>query len=362
MTALEPDALLPALRLAAQGGSHLRRHASLIGMGAFIALLHLVGWGGLLLVASGEGLQLGGATFGVGIGLTAYLLGVRHAFDADHIAAIDNTTRKLLQEGRPSASVGFWFSCGHSSVVLALTLLIATGVRSVVTPVLDESSQLHAITGLVGTFISGGFLYVIAALNLVVLAEVWRLFRRRRTRTFDEAALERQLGNRGFVSRLLGRVMRFVTKPWQMYVVGVLFGLGFDTATEMTLLVLTGSGAASGLPWYAILCLPGLFAAGMTLFDTVDGSLMTAAYGWALEKPERKLYYNLVVTGLSVIVAFGIGTIEILGLLGERLDLEGPLWNWAASVDLGQTGFVIVGLFLAAWMAALTLAHYSRLF
>jgi nickel/cobalt transporter (NiCoT) family protein len=341
-------------------GDWLRNHKDLLPIIAFIAFLHVLGWGTLITIASTEHLQIGTTAFGIGLGLTAYLLGVRHAFDADHIAAIDNTTRKLMQEGKKSASVGFWFSCGHSTIVFALTLIIAVGVRAVVGPVMDDNSQLHAITGLIGTLASSGFLYAIAALNLVVLIEVWKAFRQRHTGDYDQAALDKHLNNRGLMSRLLGRIMKLVTQPWQMYLVGLLFGLGFDTATEIALLVLTSTGAASGVPWYAILCLPVLFAAGMTLFDTLDGSLMTAAYGWALTNPDRTLYYNLVVTSLSIIVALVIGTIEIAGLLSERLNLQGAIWVWLSELDLSRVGMAIVGIFFATWMSAVLFSKFGR--
>jgi nickel/cobalt transporter (NiCoT) family protein len=332
-----------------------------IAMILFIALLHIVGWGTLIAIVGPQHLAAGTTAFGFGIGLTAYTLGVRHAFDADHIAAIDNTTRKLMHEGKRPRSVGFWFSFGHSSVVFALTLLLVVGVGAVAGPVRDGNSQLHIITGLIGTVVSSGFLYAIAALNIVVLVDIWKLFRRMRTGQCDEDALEKQLARRGLISRLLGRVMNFVTEPWQMYAVGLLFGLGFDTATEIALLVLTSSGAASGLPWYAVLCLPILFAAGMSLFDTIDGSFMTAAYGWAIARPARKVYYNLVVTGLSVAVALMIGTVEIIGLLGERLSLHGPVWSWVAALDLNRIGFVIVGLFVATWVFAVAVWKFGGL-
>lgn len=297
----------------------------------------------------------------IGIGVTAYTLGMRHAFDADHIAAIDNTTRKLMREGRRPLSVGFWFSLGHSSVVFALAFLLSLGVKAVAGPVRDDDSQLHAVTGLIGTTVSGTFLYVIAAINAVVLAGIWKVFRRMRSGRYDEAALEEQLNNRGFMNRLLGRVMRSITKPWQMYPLGLLFGLGFDTATEVALLVLAGSGAASGLPWYAILCLPVLFAAGMSLLDTIDGTFMNFAYGWAFSKPVRKVYYNLTITGLSVAVALLIGTVELLGLLADELSLHGPFWDWIAGLDLNTLGFAIVGLFLATWIVALLVWRIGRI-
>ncbi|MFC5724961.1 HoxN/HupN/NixA family nickel/cobalt transporter [Streptomyces gamaensis] len=330
------------------------------GMAAFVLALHVIGWFTLVAIVAPEHYSLGTRTFGVGIGVTAYTLGLRHAFDADHIAAIDNTTRKLMQEGERPLSVGFWFSLGHSSVVFALAFLLSLGVKALAGPVQDENSRLHDVTGLIGTTVSGVFLYVIAVINIVVLVGIWKVFRGMRSGILDEAALERQLNSRGFMNRLLGRVMRSITKPWQMYPLGLLFGLGFDTATEVALLVLAGSGAASGLPWYAILCLPVLFAAGMSLLDTVDGSFMNFAYGWAFSKPVRKVYYNLTVTGLSVAVALLIGTAELLGLLADRFGWRGPFWDWIAGLDMNVLGFVIVGLFFAAWLIALAVWKFGR--
>ncbi|MGW3121463.1 HoxN/HupN/NixA family nickel/cobalt transporter [Streptomyces sp. NPDC001107] len=331
------------------------------GMAAFVLGLHLVGWFTLVGIVAPEHYSVGKTSFGVGIGITAYTLGMRHAFDADHIAAIDNTTRKLMGEGQRPLSVGFWFSLGHSSVVFVLALLLSFGVKAVAGPVRDDNSRLHDITGLIGTTVSGTFLYLIAIINLVIMAGIWKVFRRMRSGDFDEAALEEQLDNRGFMNRLLGRVMKSVTKPWHMYPLGLLFGLGFDTATEIALLVLAGSGAASGLPWYAILCLPVLFAAGMSLLDTIDGSFMNFAYDWAFSKPVRKVYYNLTITGLSVAVALLIGTVELLGLLAEKLDLHGAFWEWIAGLDLNIVGFAIVGVFFATWIVALLVWKLGRI-
>ncbi|MFI7102885.1 HoxN/HupN/NixA family nickel/cobalt transporter [Streptomyces sp. NPDC050161] len=331
------------------------------GMAAFILALHVIGWFTLVAIVAPEHYSLGTKTFGIGIGVTAYTLGMRHAFDADHIAAIDNTTRKLMNEGQRPLSVGFWFSLGHSSIVFGLAFLLSLGVRALAGPVQDDGSRLHDVTGLIGTTVSGVFLYVIAAVNLVILAGIWQVFRRMRAGDFDEAALEDQLDKRGLMNRLLGRVMKSITKPWQMYPLGLLFGLGFDTATEVALLVLAGSGAASGLPWYAILCLPVLFAAGMSLLDTIDGSFMNFAYGWAFSKPVRKVYYNLTITGLSVAVALIIGTVELLGLLADKLGLHGAFWDWIAGLDLNIIGFVIVGIFFVTWLVALAVWKFGRI-
>ncbi|SNX65794.1 high-affinity nickel-transport protein [Streptomyces sp. TLI_55] len=331
------------------------------GMAAFILALHVIGWFTLVVLVAPEHYSVGTKSFGIGIGVTAYTLGMRHAFDADHIAAIDNTTRKLMGEGKRPLSVGFWFSLGHSSVVFGLTFLLSLGMKALAGPVRDDDSSLHDVTGLIGTTISGTFLYVIAGINLVILAGIWKVFRRMRSGDFDETALEEHLNNRGFMNRLLGRVMGSVTKPWQMYPLGLLFGLGFDTATEVALLVLAGSGAASGLPWYAILCLPVLFAAGMSLLDTIDGTFMNFAYGWAFSQPVRKVYYNLTITGLSVAVALLIGTVELLGLLAEKLDLHGPFWTWVSGLDLNTLGFAVVGLFVLTWIVALVVWKAGRI-
>nr|WP_275467512.1 HoxN/HupN/NixA family nickel/cobalt transporter [Streptomyces noursei] len=331
------------------------------GMAGFILALHVIGWFTLVAIVAPEHYSLGTKSFGIGIGVTAYTLGMRHAFDADHIAAIDNTTRKLMHEGQRPLSVGFWFSLGHSSIVFGLAFLLSLGVKALAGPVKDDNSQLHAVTGLIGTTVSGVFLYVIAAINIVILVGIWGVFRRMRAGDFDEAALEDQLNNRGLMNRLLGRVMKSITKPWQMYPLGLLFGLGFDTATEVALLVLAGSGAASGLPWYAILCLPVLFAAGMSLLDTIDGSFMNFAYGWAFSKPVRKVYYNLTITGLSVAVALIIGTVELLGLLADKFDLHGAFWDWVGGLDLNVIGFAIVGLFFLTWIVALAVWKLGRI-
>ncbi|MFF4309121.1 HoxN/HupN/NixA family nickel/cobalt transporter [Streptomyces sp. 900105755] len=331
------------------------------GMAGFVLALHVIGWGTLVGIIAPQHFSVGTESFGIGIGVTAYTLGMRHAFDADHIAAIDNTTRKLMGEGQRPLSVGFWFSLGHSSIVFGLSLLLSFGMKAVAGPVQNDKSNLHDVTSLIGTTVSGTFLYLIAGINLVILAGIWKVFRQMRSGAYDEAALETQLNNRGFMNRLLGRVTGSISKPWQMYPLGLLFGLGFDTATEIALLVLAGSGAASGLPWYAILTLPVLFAAGMSLLDTIDGSFMNFAYEWAFSKPVRKVYYNLTITGLSVAVALIIGTVELLGLLADKLDLHGLFWDWVAGLDLNTVGFVIVGLFFVTWAIALVVWKAGRI-
>ena len=253
--------------------------------------------------------------------------------DADHIAAIDNTTRKLVGDGKRPLGVGFSFSLGHSSVVFVLALALSFGIRTLNLQVSQQSSGLHAATNVVGTSISGTFLYLIALVNLFVLVAIFRLYRQMRSGRYDAAELERQLENRGLMNRVLGRYARRIDTTWKMYPVGVLFGLGFDTATEVALLVLAGSAVVGGLPIYAILSLPVLFAAGMCLFDTLDGCFMNFAYDWAFANPVRKVFYNLTITGLSVAVAFFVGTIEILGLIAQQADLSSPLWNFVRRVQ-----------------------------
>jgi nickel/cobalt transporter (NiCoT) family protein len=333
---------------------------TLIMMAGAVGALHLIGFGLLVALVAPAHLGTGGALT-VGVGVTAYTLGLRHAFDADHITAIDNTTRKLMAEGRRPLSVGFWFSLGHSTIVFGLAFLISVGARALNGPVTNGGSHLHQVTTVVGTLVSGSFLYLIAAINVVILLGIIRVFRQMRTGRYDEAELEEQLARRGLLNRVLGRLTRTVTRPGQMYPIGVLFGLGFDTATEVALLVLAGGAAGAGLPWYAVLCLPVLFAAGMSLMDSIDGSFMNFAYGWALSKPVRKVFYNLTITGLSVAVAAVIGTIELGGLLATQLDLSGGFWGWFEQIDLNTLGFVIVGLFVATWALALTVWRYGRI-
>lgn len=335
---------------------------SIAMVAAVVLLLHVFGWGVLVFGVAPQHITLGSAgVFGVGIGVTAYLLGVRHAFDADHIAVIDNTTRKLVGEGTRSLSAGFWFSLGHSSVVFGLALLLALGVHALAGPVQDDESPMLQTLGLIGSVVAGTFLILIGLTNLFAVVGIAKIFRAMRSGQFDEAELERQLHQRGFLARLLGRVMRRVSKPWHLYPVGFLMGLGFDTATQVALLVLAAGAAAFTLPWYAILVLPVLFAAGMSLFDSLDGIFMARAYGWAFLQPVRKVYYNLTVTVLSVIVALVIGVIVLAGLLVERLGITtGPL-AFIGSADLEFVGFAIVGLFVLSWVVALGIWRFGRI-
>ena len=332
------------------------------GMAGVVIGLHMIGFFILIVLVAPRHYHLGPTGgFSIGLGLTAYTLGLRHAFDADHISAIDNTTRKLMAERKRPLSVGFWFSLGHSSIVFALSFLFAIGIRALSGPVQHDGSTLHNVTNWVGTSVSGTFLYVIAALNVVILVGIIKVSREMRSGSFDEAGLERHLQARGLMNRLLGRFTKTVTKSWHMYPIGLLFGLGFDTASEVALLFLAAGAAGAGLPFYAILCLPILFAAGMSLLDTIDGSFMNFAYGWSFSKPVRKLYYNITITGLSVMIALVIGTVELAGLFSQELGARGSFWRWLQNININELGFVIVGLFVATWAIALTVWHVAHI-
>ena len=338
------------------------------GMFGFVLALHVVGFA-LLLAAAADSSHIHwhlgqGSTFGIGTGTLAYTLGMRHAFDADHISAIDNTTRKLLGDhpgGKRPLSVGFWFSLGHSSVVFLLSVLLNFGIRSLNHGVRNNNSGLHHYTGLVGTIVSGTFLYIIALLNVVILVSIVRMFLDMRRGLYDHAEMERQLNARGLMNRFLRPLARRIDAPWKMYPIGFLFGLGFDTATEVALLVLAGSAVVGGLPFWAVLSLPILFAAGMSLLDGIDGMFMNFAYGWAFFNPIRKVYYNITITGLSVGVAFVIGTVELLSVLQSQLGLSGGIWSYAARFNLNHAGFVIVGVFVATWLVALSVWRFGRI-
>jgi len=325
-------------------------------MGAVIAALHALGWGIFVLAILPAHYKL----LGLGVAVTAYTLGLRHAFDADHISAIDNTTRKLMSEDKRPLSVGFFFSLGHSSIVVALGVALTVVTRNVFHAVRDPHSALQSFGGVFGTAISGSFLYLIAAINVVILVGIARIFFQMRRGVYAEDELENQLQARGFMFRILGKRLGVITSPWQMYPVGVLFGLGFDTATEVALLAATAGAAESALPWYAVMALPVLFTAGMTLLDTIDGSFMNFAYGWAFAQPVRKVYYNLAITGLSIVVAFVVGTIEILGLVSNELHLDG-FWGSFAGFNINLAGFVIAGLFVVVWTAALAIWRFGHI-
>jgi high-affinity nickel-transport protein len=351
----------PRSRLTRIRASLTRREwAGVGGMALVIVVLHVLGWGMLSIAVGGHYHINNKEIFGFGTGILAYTLGMRHAFDADHIAAIDNTTRKLVGEGRRPLSVGFFFSLGHSTIVFVLAVLLNFGIRSLDSQVSRGGSGLHSVTGIIGTGVSGTFLYVIAGLNLVILFGIAKVFREMRTGRFSDAELNEQLDKRGLMNRFFGPLARRVDTPWKIYPIGVLFGLGFDTATEIALLVLAGTAVASGLPFYAILSLPFLFAGGMCLLDTIDGCFMNFAYDWAFARPVRKVYYNLTITGLSVFVAFFIGTVEILGLIGQETGAGGGFWAFMGGFDINKAGFVIVGVFVLTWVVALGVWHFGK--
>ncbi len=286
----------------------------------------------------------------LGTAALAYSFGLRHAFDADHIAAIDNVTRKLMQEGRRPVGVGLFFSLGHSTIVVALTIAIAIAT----TALQGRFDAFKSFGGVVGTLVSALFLFAIAIANIIVLVSVWRIFQTVKSGgRFIEEDLDLMLANRGLLGRLFRRFFRLIERSWQMYPLGVLFGLGFDTATEVGLLGISATQASQGLSIWSILVFPALFTAGMTLIDTTDSILMLGAYGWAFVKPIRKLYYNLTITAVSVIVALIVGGLETLNLIGDQLGLTegGGFWGAIGSLsdNFGVLGYVIVGVFVAAW-------------
>jgi len=352
-----------------------RDRASLGGMLGTIVLLHVVGFALLFGLVVPHHYQLGNSgLFGASVGLLAYTFGLRHAFDADHIAAVDNTTRKLLTDnamketaGTPPSrihrplSVGFWFSLGHSTIVFGLAVLLSLGVKALAAPVENDNSALHSVTGVIGASVSGVFLWVLGIINLAVLLGIVKVFREMRTGGFNEQQLEEQLNRRGLMNRLLNGLTKSVRKPWQIYPIGLLFGLGFDTATEVGLLVLAGGAAAFNLPFYAVLVLPILFAAGMCLADTVDGVFMNAAYSWAFAKPVRKVFYNITITAISVAVALIIGSIELLGVLADQAKINSGPIAAIAGINLDYAGYGIVALFLASWLAALLVWRLGRI-
>ena len=334
-----------------------KRMAAMFGVIFFLLI------GGTLLMwaaTSGHYKLSDGTLFGWGTGFLALTLGMRHAFDADHISAIDNTTRKLMSEGKRPLAVGFFFSLGHSSVVTALAVILNFGIKSLGVQIKNDNSSLHHYTSLIGTSVSGAFLMIIALLNLVVLLSVVKVFRAMRNGLYNEAELEKHLNSRGFMMRFFGPIARRIDSSWKMYPLGILFGLGFDTATEVALLVLAGSSVVAGLPWWAILSLPMLFAGGMSLLDTIDGSFMNFAYGWAFSRPVRKVYYNIVITGLSVLVAIFIGGLEVAQVFANQLNLTGGFWTYASNFNINRAGFIIVAMFVAVWAFALLLWKFGR--
>src|SRR5207302_5610969 len=325
------------------------------GLFGSVALLHVIGWGMmLLLVAPRYPVMLG-------LGGLAYAFGLRHAFDADHISAIDNTTRKLLQSGKKPLGVGFFFSLGHSTVVFLIAVALGLAVRWVVQGVVADSGQLRSIGGAVGTLVSGGFLVLIGILNLLVLIDIVRVYRKMRRGEYDRQGLENELIAGGLMTRMFGRLFRLIEHSWQMYPIGFLFGLGFDTASEVAFLAVSAGAAAPGLPLGAIISLPLIFAARMSLVDTTDGAFMAKAYSWAFSHPIRKVFYNLTVTGLSVFVALFVGMVEVTQILIQAGNLKGQPFDAIAGLNFGQLGFVIVGAFVVTWVAAFAIFKYRRI-
>ncbi len=328
-----------------------REWARLSGFAGAVVGLHILGWG-LFLYYSRHYPAL------AGLGLLAYTFGLRHAFDADHIAAIDNTTRKLLQQGKRPLGVGFFFSLGHASIVFGLTAALAIAAGSVNSSI----PALQSYGGYVGASVSGTFLWIIGVLNLLVLIDIVRIFREMKGGRYDQERLEQRLLERGFMNRFfIGRLFRFVSKSWHMYPLGFLFGLGFDTASEVGLLAVAAGVATHHVPLLAVMSLPVIFAAGMSLMDTADGAFMSQAYGWAFSNPIRKVYYNITVTSLSVAVALAIGTIELLQVLATKLDLTTGFFGWLQGLDFGSIGYGVVGLFVVTWAASVVIWKKRRI-
>ena len=327
----------------------------LSGFGAAVAALHVVGWG-LFVYYSGRYPAM------AGLGMLAYSFGLRHAFDADHIAAIDNTTRKLLQDGRKPVGVGFFFSLGHSSVVFLIAAALGLAVKWIVEGVSGNGGELRIVGSLVAGLVSGGFLVVIGLMNLVILLDIVRVYRRMKGGEYDSESLEHELTAGGLMTKIFGRLFRVIKHSWQMYFVGFLFGLGFDTASEVALLAVSAGAAANGIPFGAIIALPLIFAAGMSLMDTADGAFMAKAYSWAFASPVRKVFYNLTMTSLSVFVALFVGLVELLQVLIHSLNLKGGVFSAIAGFDLiGRAGYVIVAAFVLAWAAAFVIYKARRI-
>ena len=332
-----------------------RERKRLAGFFGGVALLHIAGWGLLFAVAAGRPtiLALGGL---------AYTFGLRHAFDADHISAIDNTTRKLLQDGRKPVGVGFFFSLGHSTVVFLVAAALGLAVKWIVDGVVTNGGQLRSIGGELSTIVSGGFLVLIGVLNLLILIDIVRVYRRMKAGGYDDKSLELDLTAGGVMSRIFGRLFRVIKHSWQMYPIGFLFGLGFDTASEVAILAISAGAAAKGVPFVAVIALPLIFAAGMALMDTADGAFMAKAYSWAFTSPIRKVFYNLTMTSLSVFVALFVGVVELLQVLIQKFELTGGVFGAIAGFDLvGRAGYFIVAAFVVAWAAALLIYKVRRI-
>ncbi|MBU8880000.1 HoxN/HupN/NixA family nickel/cobalt transporter [Bacillus sp. FJAT-29790] len=303
-----------------------------------VLVIHVLGFIALFTVVPAH------PTF-IGLGIAAYVFGIRHAFDVDHIAAVDNTIRKLVAQKKDSRGVGFYFSLGHSTVVFLLAVLTAVSVNFVA----KYMPSMQEIGGIIGVTVSGVFLVFLAILNLVLFIQLWKILRGMKEKKMSEAELEKVFEAKGFFTRYLGPLFKVVTKSRHIYPIGFLFGLGFDTATEISLLTMSAGAAKSHLPVIGILALPLLFAAGMSLFDTLDGILMTKSYAWANDRPVRKVYYNLTVTAISVVAALAVGIVELAQITTEKLHLSGGLWDVIAAIDFGNLGYFLVAAFLIIW-------------
>lgn len=293
-----------------------------------------------------------------GLGIITYVFGLRHGVDADHIAAIDNTTRKLMQENKRPFTVGLWFSLGHSTIVVALIVGLVVATRTIV----GHISVLESGGAVIGTMVSGVFLWLMGIVNLVILLSIYRIFKELKRGKLNQSELDSLLDNRGFLNRYFRPLFKIVKHPWQIYPIGVLFGLGFDTATEVALVAISvGIGVSSSVPVWMILVLPFMFTCGMVLIDTTDGVTMRVAYGWAFLNPIRKIYYNLTVTVISVLVALAIGSAELLQVIASELNLTGTFWGWLGTLDFESIGLGIIIIFLASWVVSVALWKYKRL-
>ena len=288
-----------------------------------------------------------------GLGIVCFVLGLRHGVDADHIAAIDNTTRKLMQEDKRPLTVGMWFSIGHSAIVFVMVVALVFAAKAIV------GTAIQGITGAFSTMVSGSFLFIIGFINLLIVMDIYRIFKGLRDGKISQSQLDAELSKKGFMNTHFGKLFKIVQKPYQMFVVGFLFGLGFDTATEVLLIgISVGAGVASNVPLWAILTLPLCFACGMVITDSSDGISMRLAYGWAFQNPIRKVYYNLTITIMSIMVAFVIGGIELLQVLAQEFSLTTGFWGWLSTLDFETMGFAIVGLFLISWLTSM--AYYRH--
>jgi high-affinity nickel-transport protein len=337
-------------RMVGDRNGKVRRRA--LGMYVFLAAVNIGLWGLALLTFRHYPVLLGTC-------FLAYSFGLRHAVDADHIAAIDNVTRKLMQQGKRPVGVGFFFSLGHSTIVFGLSAAVALTAVAIK----SRFDAIETFGNIAGTLISAFFLLAIAVMNILILVSILRTFRRVKAGgVYVDEDLNLLLARRGVFGRLFRGLFRLVDHSWQMYPVGVLFGLGFDTATEVGLLGISAAEASKGLPIWSIMVFPALFTAGMALIDTADSILMLGAYGWAFGKPLRKLFYNITITSVSVLVALIVGGIETLGLIQGQFDLTGPFWEPIASLNnnFGTLGYVIIGIFMASWIGSVLLYKIKR--